>query len=36
MFMREVGIGEDSNFSELGAFTEQLIQAHAWEALQVH
>lgn len=36
MFMGEVGIGEDSNLAELGAFTEQLIQAYAWEALQVH
>lgn len=34
--MREVGIGEDSHLAELGAFTEQLIQARAWEALQLH
>lgn len=33
VFMREVAI---SYLTGLGAFTRQLIQAHAWEGLQVH
>lgn len=34
--MREAGIREDSYLTGLGASSGQLIQAHAWEGLQVH
>lgn len=36
VFMKEVDIREDSYLTGPGAFTGKLIQAHAWEGLQVH